>query len=115
MVSHNVQSTIPLLTDSSDRLRADDIGYDYIYIVNPFPVTNMSNRFRRALKTAALLPVRAAKGSNRGFTPVQGELPIVVLRVHVVGCSNLISKDKNGLSDPWVVNFSFKNPSLSPL
>ena len=71
-----------------------------------FPPATMSNKFRRALKTAALLPVRAAKGSNRGgFTPAQGELPIVVLRVHVVGCSNLTSKDKNGFSDPLVSSF----------
>ena len=71
----------------------------------------MSNKFRRALKTAALLPVRAAKGSNRGgFTPAQGELPIVVLRVHVVGCSNLTSKDKNGFSDPLASSFLSKNP-----
>jgi len=74
----------------------------------------MSNKFRRALKTAALLPVRAAKGSNRGgFTPAQGELPIVVLRVHVVGCSNLTSKDKNGFSDPLASSFLSKKSSYS--
>jgi len=70
----------------------------------------MSNKFRRALKTAALLPVRAAKGSNRGgFTPAQGELPIVVLRIHVLGCLNLTSKDKNGFSDPLALIFLSKN------
>ncbi|KAF5359407.1 hypothetical protein D9756_003659 [Leucocoprinus leucothites] len=63
----------------------------------------MSTKFKRALKNAAKLPVKAARGNNRGFSPAQGELPVVVLRVHVVGCSNLLSKDKNGYSDPFVV------------
>lgn len=60
----------------------------------------------RALKTAARLPVRAVssgRGSGRNaFTPHPGEVPIVLLRVRILGCKNLLSKDRNGLSDPYV-------------
>jgi phosphatidylserine decarboxylase len=60
-----------------------------------------TNKFKRALKNAARLPVRAAgRGNNRGFHPQQGEVPVVVLRVQVVGCTGVLSKDKNGFSDP---------------
>ncbi|KXN82134.1 Ras GTPase-activating protein 4 [Leucoagaricus sp. SymC.cos] len=62
----------------------------------------MSNKFKRALKNATSLPFKAARGSSRGFSPAQGELPVVVLRVQVVGCGKLLSKDKNGFSDPFV-------------
>jgi len=48
------------------------------------------------------LPKEAIEGDS---PPAQGELPIVVLRVHVVDCSNLTSKDKNGFSDPLVSSF----------
>ncbi|KXN83931.1 Ras GTPase-activating protein 4 [Leucoagaricus sp. SymC.cos] len=62
----------------------------------------MSNKFKRALENATSLPFKAARGSGRGFSPAQGELPVVVLRVQVVGCGKLLSKDKNGFSDPFV-------------
>ena len=55
----------------------------------------------RALKR---LPARVASGAGRGhgnnFTPVAGEQPIVMLRVQVLSCANLLSKDRNGFSDP---------------
>ncbi|KAF9443222.1 hypothetical protein P691DRAFT_779000 [Macrolepiota fuliginosa MF-IS2] len=62
----------------------------------------MSTKFKRALKHAARLPVKAARGS-RGFSPAQGELPVIVLRILIVGCTDLVAKDRNGYSDPFVV------------
>ena len=61
----------------------------------------------RALKTAAKLPARVggvANGRNR-FQPLQGEGPVVLLRVRVLSCKELLAKDKNGVSDPCVVPF----------
>ncbi len=51
------------------------------------------------------LPVRVSGGRGSGrnkISPLSGELPLVILRVQVVGCKNLLSKDKNGFSDPYV-------------
>jgi phosphatidylserine decarboxylase len=58
----------------------------------------------RALKSAALLPTKVASGRGSGrsdaLSPVQGEQPLVLLRVQVIGCMNLAAKDRNGTSDP---------------
>ncbi|KAF8629477.1 hypothetical protein AX15_003424 [Amanita polypyramis BW_CC] len=72
-------------------------------------------RLKNVLKSAALLPARAVKGSSHlgnfgvggshrnAFTPVPGESPLVILRLQVIGCMGLLPKDRNGLSDPFVV------------
>ncbi|CAL1717452.1 unnamed protein product [Somion occarium] len=59
----------------------------------------------RALKTAARLPAKVAGGSNgrNNFSPLPGEHPIVILRVQVLSCKDLLAKDRNGTSDPFVV------------
>lgn len=59
----------------------------------------------RALRSAALLPIRvsAGRGSGRNaFLPGNGEAPVVVLRVQILSCQNLEAKDRNGYSDPCV-------------
>lgn len=61
-------------------------------------------KIKRALRSAARLPVRAVsggRGSGRDhFSPITGEHPIVIFRVQVIGCKDLLAKDRNGFSDP---------------
>ena len=82
-----------------------------------------SIKFKRALKTAARFPVRAVSGSRlNAFAPLPNEVPLVVLRLQVLGCTNLLSKDRSGTSDPFIVisvlntrqNTAVVKRSLSP-
>ncbi|TFK89387.1 hypothetical protein K466DRAFT_597857 [Polyporus arcularius HHB13444] len=59
----------------------------------------------RALKR---LPARVSGGRGNGgaFAPLPGEQPIVMLRVQVLSCTNLLAKDRNGSSDPYVSSLS---------
>ncbi|KAH8092634.1 phosphatidylserine decarboxylase-domain-containing protein [Cristinia sonorae] len=60
----------------------------------------------RALKSAARYPVQKVaigKAGSNQFSPLPNEVPIVILRVQVASCTNLLAKDKNGFSDPFVV------------
>ncbi|KAH9986068.1 phosphatidylserine decarboxylase-domain-containing protein [Russula vinacea] len=80
----------------------------------------------RALRSAARLPIRvsAGRGSGRNsFLPNPGESPIVILRVRVLSCQDLVAKDRSGLSDPFVnvsiLSTRFQTPvckrTLSPV
>ncbi|KAI0364493.1 hypothetical protein BV20DRAFT_974427 [Pilatotrama ljubarskyi] len=68
----------------------------------------------RALKR---LPARVSgvRGNSNAFAPLPGELPIVLLRVQVLSCTNLLSKDRNGLSDPFVVVSILGNRQQTPV
>ncbi|KAM6490742.1 Phosphatidylserine decarboxylase domain containing protein [Amanita muscaria] len=72
-------------------------------------------RLKKALKTAAKLPAkaaikaktnvrgRAARWHRQALAPVSGETPIVILRLQVVSCAGLRPKDRNGAGlDPFV-------------
>ncbi|EJD45982.1 hypothetical protein AURDEDRAFT_113883 [Auricularia subglabra TFB-10046 SS5] len=60
----------------------------------------------RALKSAATSPLRLrnGRGARRAqLQPIQGEQPVVLLRVRVLACKDILAKDKSGTSDPYVV------------
>lgn len=57
----------------------------------------------RALRSVSRLPARVSGGRGSGrnhLSPIPGELPIVSIRLQVLGCKDLLAKDKNGFSDP---------------
>lgn len=59
----------------------------------------------KALRTVTRLPARVSGGRGSGrnnFQPIPGENPIVLFRLQVEGCKDLLAKDKNGFSDPYV-------------
>ncbi|KAI0771332.1 phosphatidylserine decarboxylase-domain-containing protein [Trametes elegans] len=68
----------------------------------------------RALKR---LPARVSgnRANGNAFAPLPGEQPIVILRVQVLSCTNLLSKDRNGLSDPFVVVSVLGNRHQTPV
>ncbi|KAF7793754.1 hypothetical protein EIP86_004873 [Pleurotus ostreatoroseus] len=50
---------------------------------------------RAALKSAVRLPAKVSGGNGRNsFSPLVGESPIVLLRVQVISCNDLLAKDK---------------------
>ena len=66
---------------------------------------------QKVLKKAAHLPkkVRVSGGRGSGRNTIRqlpGELPIVTLRVQILGCRDLLAKDRGGTSDPYVVTSS---------
>ncbi|RPD72323.1 hypothetical protein L226DRAFT_524683 [Lentinus tigrinus ALCF2SS1-7] len=67
----------------------------------PAPKKKKAIKIGRALKR---LPARAVgRGNSAGaFAPIPGEQPIVILRVQVLSGTNLLAKDRNGSSDPYV-------------
>lgn len=39
------------------------------------------------------------------MSPISGELPVVILRVQILGGKDLLAKDKGGTSDPYVHDY----------
>ena len=59
----------------------------------------------RALRSAAKFPIRvsAGRGSGRNaYLPGNGEVPVVILRVQILSCQDLETKERNGYRDPCV-------------
>ena len=88
-------------------------------------MTTSGQRLKKVLKTAALLPARAVLGggglghfsrTRQAFTPTQGETPIVILRLQVVSCTGLVSKDRSGLTAGLTAPYvCLHRPPISPL
>ncbi|KAF8339845.1 phosphatidylserine decarboxylase-domain-containing protein [Cantharellus anzutake] len=59
---------------------------------------------------------RVSAADVRKRSPLPGEEPLVTLRVQIVGCHDLIARDRSGTSDPFVVvslgNKRFQTPVL---
>ena len=70
----------------------------------------------RALCTVSGLLARVGRqgGSGRNtFSLIPGERPVVWFRPQVLGCKDLLAKDKNGFSDPLSYPLSpLRNPQL---
>ncbi len=62
-----------------------------------------SNTVTKPSRTTQVTQRILGRGS-RGDSSSSGETPIVILRVQVLSCQNLISKDRNGYSDPCVTS-----------
>ncbi|KAH8112668.1 phosphatidylserine decarboxylase-domain-containing protein [Phellopilus nigrolimitatus] len=77
-------------------------------------------KLKKAFKSAARLPARVRVSGGRGsgrntMDPVPGELPVVLLRVQVLACNDLLAKDKSGTSDPFVVVSLARNRHTTPV
>lgn len=62
----------------------------------------------RVLKQVAKAPLRLAAVNPRSAAktprtqPQPGEEAVVILRVQILGCKDLVARDKGGTSDPYV-------------
>lgn len=61
-------------------------------------------KIKNVLKSAARIPrmpnIRGRRGIGQNLTHQPGESPVVALRLQVIGCKNLVGKDRGGTSDP---------------
>ncbi|KAH9014405.1 C2 domain-containing protein [Lactarius hengduanensis] len=96
---------------------------------NRFPLMYLRCRIRegtgnRSGSTLTVLePTRTVKStrifrrvtSSDSSTPNRGEAPVVVLRVQVLSCQDLVAKDSNGKIDPYVVVSLMGKQSKTPV
>ncbi|KAG5642253.1 hypothetical protein DXG03_003354 [Asterophora parasitica] len=76
------------------------------------------HKFKRALRSAARFPSRVggrSSSARTAFAPLPGELPLVLLRIQVLSCTDLAAKDRNGFSDPFVVVSVLNTRSQTPV
>ncbi|EDR01686.1 uncharacterized protein LACBIDRAFT_310706 [Laccaria bicolor S238N-H82] len=74
---------------------------------NPTTTTTTPPHKRAQLRFKSLpvpkgLGFKSGSGRNN-FSPAPGELPIVICKIQIIGCTQLLAKDRNGASDPFVV------------
>ncbi|KIK04927.1 hypothetical protein K443DRAFT_92237, partial [Laccaria amethystina LaAM-08-1] len=86
----------------------------------PPPRPTKGLNFKRAFKSAKRLPVPKGLGLKSGsgrnnFSPTPGELPIVICKIQIIGCTQLLAKDRNGASDPFVVVSVLSNRQQTPV
>ncbi|KAF6765662.1 phosphatidylserine decarboxylase-domain-containing protein [Ephemerocybe angulata] len=77
-------------------------------------------KITKALKSAARLPKRVVGVKNNGrgnnnFAPQPNEQPLVVLRLQILGCMQLLAKDRGGTSDPFIVASVLNNRQQTPV
>lgn len=67
--------------------------------------------------TRTVKPTRIfGRGTSSDSSPLNlGEAPVVVLRVQVLSCQDLVAKDSNGKSDPYVVVSFMGKQSKTPV
>jgi phosphatidylserine decarboxylase len=62
-----------------------------------------SKEVLKIVRSAARLPIRVSSslGTDKdSFLPIPGEIPVTILRVQVLSCQDLESKDRSGFCDP---------------
>ena len=70
------------------------------------PPPTKGKKIARALKSAARLPrvpalrTGRASAARTALVPRPGEPPVVILKLQVLGCTDVLAKDRGGTSDP---------------
>ena len=85
------------------------------------PAKKNTRKFSRVFKSATRFPVplprslTSARSSIANLVPLPGELPLTNLRLQVLSCTDLLAKDRNGTSDPYVVVSVLNNKHQTPV
>lgn len=70
-------------------------------------------RHLRSREAVPANPAQLAAASSGPRKPLEGEEPAAVLRVRVVRAENLVAKDRNGTSDPYVPSHHSTSSEMS--